>query len=232
MSATARAIRVASASDEERTAFLRRTYAHLAGAVLAFVAVEAALLQWDGARDWARRMTDGTNWLLVLLAFAIVSTFAHRWARSSTSLTTQYLGLGTFVVAEAVIFMPLLLGIRDSSDDDLLPSAALITFVLAVALSAVPFVTGADFSFLRGGLVVVGLVAFGLIVAAILFGFSLGPLFSAAMIGFAGASVLYHTSEVLRTYRTDQHVAAALALFASVALLFWYVLRLMQQTRR
>ena len=38
---------------------------------------------------------------------------------------------------------------------------------------------------------------------------------------------LYHTSNVMLHYRTDQHVAAALALLAAVALLFWYVLRIM-----
>jgi FtsH-binding integral membrane protein len=35
----------------------------------------------------------------------------------------------------------------------------------------------------------------------------------------------------LHHYRTDQHVAAALALFASVALLFWYVLQLFWANR-
>ena len=50
--------------------------------------------------------------------------------------------------------------------------------------------------------------------------------FSAAMIVFACGWILYDTSNVLHHYRIGQHVAASLALFASVALLFWYVLRL------
>ncbi|MEM7034525.1 MAG: permease, partial [Chloroflexota bacterium] len=33
------------------------------------------------------------------------------------------------------------------------------------------------------------------------------------------------TSNVLHHYRPDQHVAAALSLFASVALLLWYVIQ-------
>jgi FtsH-binding integral membrane protein len=37
---------------------------------------------------------------------------------------------------------------------------------------------------------------------------------------------MYDTSNVLHHYRTDQYVAASLALFASVAMLFFYVLRL------
>lgn len=66
----------------------------------------------------------------------------------------------------------------------------------------------------------------GLIVCAILFGFNLGVLFSGVMVGLAAGYILYDTSNVMHHYRTDQYVAASLALFASVALLFWYVLRL------
>jgi FtsH-binding integral membrane protein len=46
------------------------------------------------------------------------------------------------------------------------------------------------------------------------------------MIAYAAGAILYNTSNVLHHYRPDQHVAASLALFASVALLFWYVLQL------
>jgi FtsH-binding integral membrane protein len=63
-------------------------------------------------------------------------------------------------------------------------------------------------------------------VASIFFGFSLGLLFSVLMVAFAAGFILYDTSNVLHHYRIGQHVAASLALFASVALLFWYVLRI------
>jgi FtsH-binding integral membrane protein len=46
------------------------------------------------------------------------------------------------------------------------------------------------------------------------------------MIALAGASILYDTSKVLHEYPQDRYVGASLQLFASVALLFWYVLRL------
>ena len=48
----------------------------------------------------------------------------------------------------------------------------------------------------------------GLIVASLLFGFQLGVIFAVVMVGFASAAILYYTSQVLRYYRTDQHVAA------------------------
>ena len=58
------------------------------------------------------------------------------------------------------------------------------------------------------------------------FGFELGTWFSVAMVAFAGAAILYDTSNVLHHYPEDRYVAGALQLFASVALMFWYVLRL------
>jgi FtsH-binding integral membrane protein len=62
------------------------------------------------------------------------------------------------------------------------------------------------------------------IVGGVLFGFNIGTWFSVAMVGFAGAAILYDTSNILRSFPEDRHVGAALQLFASVALMFWYVL--------
>ena len=76
---------------------------------------------------------------------------------------------------------------------------------------------------------VAGIAAFGAILCSILFGFSLGIWFTAAMILFACGWILYDTSAVLHEYRVDQHVAASLKLFASVMLLFWYVVRFVMQ---
>ena len=73
------------------------------------------------------------------------------------------------------------------------------------------------------------MVALVLIVGAILFGFVLGVWFSVAMIGLAGAAVLYQTQTILRSYPDTAHVGAAVQLFASVMLLFWYVLSLLSR---
>jgi FtsH-binding integral membrane protein len=168
----------------------------------------------------------------VLGAFMLVSFVADRWASNSTSLGMQYLGLTLYVVAEAVIFLPLLLMATTVTSPAVLPTAAILTLCLFLGLTGTVFITGKDFSFLRGILMVGGLVAMGLIVCAILFGFQLGTIFSVAMIALAGGYILYYTSAIMKHYRTDQHVAAALALFAAVALLFWYVLRLLMALRR
>ena len=87
-------------------------------------------------------------------------------------------------------------------------------------------VSGRDFTFLRSFLMWGGLIAIGTIIMGVAVGFHLGAFFSMAMIGLAGASILYDTSKVLRDYPDDRYIAAALQLFASLALMLWYVLRL------
>ena len=76
------------------------------------------------------------------------------------------------------------------------------------------------------GLVVGFFVALGIIVIGIIGGFNLGLWFSGAMVLLAGGAILYSTSNIIHHYNTNQYVAASLGLFASVALLFWYVLRI------
>jgi FtsH-binding integral membrane protein len=161
----------------------------------------------------------------------VVSWVADNWARSSTSLGRQYAGLSLYVVAEAVIFLPMLY-IAERMSPHVIPEAGLITLLLFGGLTGVVAVTKADFSFLRMGLSIGGFAALGVIVCSMIFGFNLGILFTAAMLVLASGYILYHTSNVLHVYRTDQYVAAALALFASVALLFWYVLRLLMEMNR
>ena len=79
---------------------------------------------------------------------------------------------------------------------------------------------------MRGLLVWGGMLALGAIVFSLIFGAHLGTWFSVAMIGFAGIAVLYDTSNIMHHYPTDKYVAASMALFASIAMMFWYILRL------
>lgn len=109
---------------------------------------------------------------------------------------------------------------------DAIASAGLVTGVVFGGLTLTVLVTKADFSFMKWAIVAGGFIAMGLIVASIFMGFSLGLWFSVAMVILASGIILYTTSNVLHTYNTNQHVAASLALFASVALLFWYVLQI------
>lgn len=222
----------AAAGESERTAFLRRTYAHLAGAVFAFMAIELVIFHMVPEQtllDVMAWMVGGYGWLVVLGAFLLVSQVADRWAQSATSLAMQYAGLGLYVVTEAVIFVPLLLMAQHlgrAQGGNIIASAGVITAVVFGGLTVLVFVTRADLSWMGRFLWLAGLVAIGFIVCAILFNLHLGNLFAGAMVGLAAGYIMYYTSNVLHHYRLDQHVAAALALFASVALLFWYILRL------
>jgi FtsH-binding integral membrane protein len=177
------------------------------------------------------------TWLIVLGAFMAVSWIADRWARSSTSLSMQYAGLFLYVFAEAVIFLPLIFFAKqasisfDGTSVGVIPAAAVTTLLIFAGITAVAFVSKKDFSFLGGILGIVGIGVFALIVIATLFGLSLGVWFMWAMVVFSGAYILYQTSAIMHQYRTDQYVAAALGLFASVALLFWYIIQIFMASR-
>ena len=219
------------AQESERAAFIRRTYLHVAGAILAFVVLEAILLQLPIGGAIATVLSGRFTWLLVLGAFMGVSWLAQKWANSDTSPGMQYLGLGLYVVAEAIIFLPLLYVAAYYSSEHVIVSSGLITMFLFAGLTASVFISKKDLSWMGRILTIGGFVAMGIIVASMLFGFTLGLLFSAVMVIFAGGAIMYETSNVLHHYRTNQHVAASLALFASVALMFWYILRLVMGSR-
>lgn len=207
-----------------RAEFIVRTYQHLFAAIAGFTGVEI-LLFWSGLAAPLAQAMLGVSWLFVLGAFVIVSWLASRVAASATSLGAQYAALAAFVVAEALIFVPLLF-IAQLAAPGVIQSAAVVTLVGFTGLTAVAFVTRKDFSFLGSLLRWAMVVALLLIVGGALFGFELGTFFSVAMIGVAGAAILYDTSNVIHHYPEDRYVGAALQLFASVALMFWYVLRL------
>ena len=218
---------VAQAAAEERSAFIVRTYMHLTAAIFAFVGLEAVLYM-TGASEWLFTTVIAAHrlgWLLFLGGFILVSWLADSWARSSTSLGTQYAGLSLYVVAESILFAPILF-LASLQREGIIQSAAIATIGLFLILTAVVFITRKDFSFLRGILMFGMIAAVGLMICAVLFNINLGQVFTYAMIALACGYILYDTSNVMHHYRTDQYVAASLALFAAVALLFWYVLQL------
>ena len=219
------------AEDSERLVFIRRTYAHLTGAILVLIGLETALFMLVPAETMqamVERMLGGWGWVLVLGAFMAVSWVARMWANSNTSSGIQYAGLALYVVAEAVILLPMLyIAIR--LDPTIPVTAALITAITFVGLSVFVMTTRVDLAGWGKYLFVAGLLALGLIVAGAVAGFSMGLWFSGAMVALACGYILYDTSNVLHHYNTSQYVAASLALFASVVLLFWYVLQILMK---
>jgi uncharacterized protein len=228
METTMVGIPVAELDQETRAQFIWRTYVHVALAVVAFALVEIVLFQTGIAERIAIPMAR--NWLLVLGGFMLVGWLATRSAHNVQSQQAQYLALAGYVVAEALIFVPLIY-VAEIRAPGVTQSAAVVTILGCVGLVGVAHITRKDFSFLRGIMVWGGVLAFVAIVSALIFGWELGTWFSVAMIGFAGAAVLYDTSNILHHYPQEKYVAASLQLFASIALMFWYVLRLMSSSR-
>lgn len=222
---TVRGFTAAEALPADRAAFIRKAYMHLALAILAFSAMTLYLVSSNAGLWIAETMLSGPYaWLIVLGLFMGVSYVAQKWALSDTSRAQQYMGLIMFTVAESIVFLPLLFMAAHYSGVDVIAKAGVVTLGLFAGLSATVLITRKDFSFLGPILAIGGFVALGFIVSGIIFGFSIGSFFAFAMVIFAGGSILYETSNMLHRYNTNQYVAASLGLFASVALLFYYIL--------
>ena len=215
---------------DSRALFITRTYNHVVGGILAFVLIELALFE-SGLAEQVARFMFGLPWLAIMGAFILVSWLATHTAQSSASTGMQYFAYGAFVTAEAFIFVPLLY-LANMKAPGAIDSATLITLLGAGGLVLIAHRTKKNFSFLRAILMWGGIVALLAIVGGTVFGLNLGTWFSVAMIGFAGAAVLYDTSNIIHNYPEDRYVAAAMQLFASIAMMFWYVLRLVIGSRR
>ncbi|WP_105283803.1 Bax inhibitor-1/YccA family protein [Escherichia fergusonii] len=211
----------------DRATFIRRAYMHLAGAVVGFI-ILSALFIFSGLGKMMLRVLMNIGqfgWLVVLGAFILVSMLATRLADNVESNQTQLIGLGIYVLAEALIFAPLLT-LAAYINPAIIGAAGITTALLVGGLTFTAFTTKKDFSFMRSFLTMTGFIAFGAIIASIFMGFSLGVWFSAAMVLLCAGFVLYDTSNIIHHYPTDRPAGAALHLFASIATMFWYVLRI------
>ena len=222
---------VALSSDEQKASFYRKTYLHVAMAILAFVGVETFLIAIAGNYIMSLLTTNKMVWLFVIGGMWLGSFLANRWTMSQ-SRAVQYGGLSFYVLLEAFIFLPMIYMAVAYTGGEILLQAGVITLMLFVGLTGVALTSNRDFSFLRGVIMIGGFVALGLVIAGLLFGFNLGLWFSVGMVFLAGASILYETNQLKNVYSPDQYVGAALQLFASVMLLFWYVLRILMSIAR
>ena len=217
-----------------RGRFLTQTYVHLFAAMLLFVLIEVAIFSTGTADSICRSMLGrgGIGWLVVIGGYMLLGTVATHVAQTATSKAAQYAALIFFVALEALIFVPMLwMANKLVPGGGMIQSAAVITLGGFALLTAIVFMTRADFSFLRGILFWASICALLLVVGGLIFGFNLGMAFSVAMVALAGGWILYDTSNILHHYSEDRYVGASLALFSSVALMFWYVLRIFMQSR-
>jgi FtsH-binding integral membrane protein len=229
----------ATAGISDRQAFLRRTYAYLGGALIGFALISGGMMtvlpQASLALSrWA--LSGPGSWLLVLGLFLVVGYLAERLAWSASSRALQHAGLGLAVVAQGLLIQPLMWTVigklGPATALAVIAQATTITLAIFLGLTLTAFVTRRDFSFLRGALMIASFAALGIILASMLFGFSLGALFAGAMILLMAGYLLFQTSMVMKDFPPTAHVAAALMLFSTVATMFWYVLQLLLALRR
>lgn len=209
-----------------RASFIRSTYMHLAVSIFAFIILSAGLLQTKVGITILTLMGKSQYfWLLILGAFMLVGHIASKVAFNSVSNSAQLTALGVYVIAQAIIFTPLLT-LAMFYDPKTIPAAGICTLLLVGGLTFTAFTTKKDFSFL-GGIINIGImVALGLILASVFMGFSLGMVFMATMVVLMGGSILYETSNIIHHYPYDRPAGAALLLFSAIATMFWYILQL------
>lgn len=227
-------VKVGNLDSSGKAEFIRQTYVHVAFAVLAFVLVEMIFFQMESMINFGYWVLNSGRWtwLMVLGGFMFLSSIANNWARTATK-NKQYLGLMLYVVLQAIIFIPMLiLAIYHVPEKNILTEAAILTLALFGGLTAIALTTKKDFSFMRSGLMIGGMIALGLIVLGTIFGFSLGLWFSVLMVILMGAAILYQTSQLIHDYDNDQYVAASLGLFSSLMTMFWYILRILMSLSR
>ena len=231
---------VADAPAADRAAFFRRTYGLVAIGFAAFAALLAIFfVGFDQRSGIAFALFAGLGsmisslggWsiLLVMLAFWGATTVAQSLAFNRASRTSQYAGLGLYVILEALIFVPLIgyviLSTKGNASSVLVP-AGIVTGGMIAGLTALVFMTNLDFSFLKVAIILGSFAALAIVLVAAIAGLSLGAWFSIAMIVLMATVILYQTNEIKNTMETDQHVAAAFVLFSSFVTLLFYVIRL------
>jgi hypothetical protein len=230
---------VATLGVSDRVEFLRKTYGLLGIALVGFAVLTGGLMVYATSVSlafsrWALTGAGGYSWLLVIGLFMAVGMVAQKLAQSETSRGLQYLGLGIAVAAEALLLQPMLWMLMRyvGNPAETLLQAVVVTLAIFVGLTAVVFVTKKDFSFMRGALSIATFGILGVIVASILFGFSLGAVFTGFVILVMAGYILYQTSLVMSYFPPSGYVAASLMLFSTIATLFWYVLRLLMELNR
>ncbi|HCR75919.1 MAG TPA: permease [Chryseobacterium sp.] len=221
---------VAHAKEVEKAEFYKKTYLHVALAILAFIGVETVLLKTVPPEVIGLMFQGKFTWLLIIGVFWLASVLANKWSLSQ-SRSVQYMGLGFYILLEALIFMPMIYIAVANVGGSIIYQAAMLTIAMFAGISFVAFTSKRDFSFLRNIIVIGGFISLGLIVGGMIFGFDLGLWFSVGMVILASATILYQTSKLKDSYTTDQYVGASLQLFASIMLLFWYILRILMSRR-
>jgi FtsH-binding integral membrane protein len=229
---------VATVGVSDRVAFLRKTYGLLGVALLVWAGATAAFFRYAQETSWGFSkwaLSGQLNWLLVIGLLMVSGMVAQKLARSNTSRAVQLIGLGVEVAAWTLLMQPLLwvlfIKFHPAGAQAILAQGTIATLAIFVGLTATVFITKKDFSFLRGVVTVGMFAAMGVILASMLFGFTLGLVFIGLMIALLAMKILYDTSTIMSSFPPTHYVSASLMLFSTVATLFWYIINLLMRMR-
>jgi len=230
---------VATLGVSDRVAFLRKTYGLLGVSLIVWAAATAAFFRYgtETSFKFSRWALNGQlNWLAVI-GLLMVSGMAAQWlARSEKSRGVQLLGLGLEIGAWTFLMQPLLwilfLKFKVEGAQAILGQGTVATLVIFTGMTATVFITKKDFSFLRGVITVGMFAAMGIIVASMLFGFSLGLVFTGAVSALLSLKILSGPRPPMNYFPPTHYVSAALMLFGTVATLFWNIIVFLMRLRQ
>ncbi|MBQ9874518.1 MAG: US12 family protein [Thermoguttaceae bacterium] len=220
---------------EDRSTLVTKTYLNLSGAVFAFAVLEALIFMIVGPAPILELISTNVRVAgIVMLGICMGGPWlGTKLLGENPSRGRQYGLLCYYVAMYAIIMTPLLALALAALGLQVIVQAACITAALFVALSSVVFMTRANFSGMRSFLWFASVAALILIVASFIFpSLVLGIWFSGAMVVLAGAYILYDTSKLMREARVGDDVLCAVEIFASLMMLFYYVLRILMALNR
>lgn len=241
---------VATVGVSDRVAFLRKTYAHLGGALVAFALLTAGMMKYATGLSLKLAFAGSQGMgsaVLVLLLFIGISYGAQRLAMSETSRGLQYLGLGLTVLLWSILAQPIIwftlvkfgsTGVLSGEDmlsakaAMVLGEATVLTLAIFLGLTLTVFYTRKDFSFLGGILSIAMWAMVGVALASWIFGFNIGMIYSGIIVMIMAGYILFQTSLVMKSFRPTMYVAAALMLFTTVVMLFIHLLRILAEANR
>lgn len=215
--------------EKVKSGFVTKVYLHLLGSIFFLVLLEIIFFR-VGIAEIINNVFSSIPWLAILGGFMIIAWIAREAAYKIESLLFQYLGLILYIIAKSIILIPLLYHSEKIAPGSIF-YAAQITISGFLILTMIVFFTKKDFSFLRTFLIYAGIISLVIIILALIFSISLGVWFDIALILIGGGSILYDTSNVIHRYNSNKYVGASLELFSSIALIFWYSLRLLRRIK-
>jgi hypothetical protein len=224
-------IAAADATTEARAKFVTNVYSHLFVAVAACTVLTTVFMSTPAVGQMLGQLLSiRFGSLILILGFMAINWLASSWAHNAPSKGIQYVGLGLCVTAHAVLFT-LLLTIAERVAPGVSQTAGILSLAIFATLTFVVWFTGANFNFLAPILSAGMMAVLVLIVLGFFMPIKLGMWFTGAMLVMASGYILYDTSRIMREYPTHAYVGAALELFTGVAMLFWYVVRLLMQLK-